>query len=351
MRARLAGRAARVTWVGLPAMLFGVAVLSPARLEAQAGSEARSTYSPPRTPWGDPDLQGAYTNSDESLIPMERPESLSGKTLDAISDAELAKLVEQRNLDREEADRQRWELRSPLHWFENHNPKNSRAWMVSDPPDGKIPAQIPEARARAAARAAVRKGRGEADSWEDRSMFDRCISRSVPGSMMPAIYGNAYQIQQGPGYVAILYEMIHEARVIPLGEGPQAGSPIRSYMGEARGRFEGNTLVVETRGFNDRVPYRGSSRDLVLTERFTPVGPKTVEWSVTFNDPATWVRPWTFGMHLTQVPDAEGPFEYACHEGNYAMFNLLAAAREEEKAAAGAKPAGGTKPAPAPQGR
>ena len=312
----------------------------------QTNAASRAPYSPPRTPWGDPDLQGAFTNSDESLIPMERPDALAGKTLDAISEAELAKLIEQRNLDREEADRQRWELRSPLHWFENINPKNSRAWMVSDPPDGKIPAQTAEARARAAGRAAARKGRGEADSWEDRSMFDRCISRSVPGSMMPAIYGNSYQIQQGPGYVAILYEMIHEARVIPLGDQPHVAPSMRSYMGDARGRFEGNTLVVETRGFNEKIQYRGSSQNLVLTERFTPVGPNTVEWSVTFNDPSTWVRPWTFGMHLTKVPDLEGPFEYACHEGNYAMFNLLEAARAEEKVAAGAKPAAG-----APQGR
>ena len=172
--------------------------------------------SPPRTPWGDPDLQGAYTNSDESLIPMERPETLAGEALDEITPEELARLNEQRNQDRIEADKQRWELRSPLHWFENHNPKNSRAWLVVDPPDGRIPPRRPKRSSAHAARAKARQGRGEADSYEDRSLYDRCITRGLPGSMMPAIYGNSYEIVQGPGFVAIGYEMVNELRVIPL---------------------------------------------------------------------------------------------------------------------------------------
>jgi len=283
-----------------------------------------------RTPWGDPDLQGSYTNSDESLIPMERPETLAGKTLDQVTPAELARLNDQRNQDRIEADKQRWELRSPLHWFENHDPKNSRAWLVVDPPDGRIPPTTAEAKQRASAQAAARKGRGEADSWEDRSLYDRCISRGVPGSMMPAIYGNSYQIVQGPGVVTIGYEMVNETRVIPLDGRPHAGSAIRSYMGDARGRFEGDTLVVETTNFNGRVPFRGSSDRLRLVERFTAVAPRRVEWSVTLDDPTTWTRPWTFAMLLTQVN--EPPFEYACHEGNYAMRNILGIARAQEAA-------------------
>jgi hypothetical protein len=282
-----------------------------------------------RTPWGDPDLQGAYTNSDESLIPMERPDALNGKSLSDISAADLEKLNEQRNENRVEADKQRWELRSPLHWFENHNPKNSRAWLVVDPPDGKIPAQTAEAKARATARAQARKGRGDADSYEDRSLYDRCITRGLPGSMMPAIYGNSYEIVQGPGYVAIWYEMVNELRVIPLDRRPHVASTIRSYMGDARGHFEGDTLVIETTNFTDKVPYRGSSENLKLTERFTMRAPGVVEWAVTFDDPHTWTRPWTFAMNLTQT--TEPPFEYACHEGNYAMRNMLKIAREEEK--------------------
>ena len=310
-------------------MRIAFAVLFSALIVASGLAQTRARYAVPRTPWGDPDLQGAFTNSDESLIPMERPDALKGRTLADITPAELATLNEQRNEDRIEADKQRWELRSPLHWFENHNPKNSRAWLVVDPADGKIPPQTAEASARAAARAKARQGRGEADSYEDRSLYDRCITRGLPGSMMPAIYGNAYEIFQGPGFVAISYEMVNELRVIPLDSRPHVGQTIREYMGDARGHFEGDSLVIETTNFTDKVPYRGSSDRLRLIERFTPIGPKTVEWSVTFDDPATWTRPWTFAMNLTRTE--ERPFEYACHEGNYAMRNMLGIARAEER--------------------
>jgi hypothetical protein len=204
---------------------------------------------------------------------------------------------------------------------------------VVDPPDGKIPPTTAEAKARASARAQARKGRGEADSYEDRSLYDRCITRGLPGSMMPAIYGNSYEIVQGPGFVAIQYEMVNELRVIPLDGRPHLSAAIRNYMGDARGHFEGDTLVVETTNFTDKVPYRGSSQNLKLIERFTPKSPGIVEWSVTFDDAATWTRPWTFAMNLTKT--SERPFEYACHEGNYAMRNILSIAREEDKAAAG----------------
>jgi hypothetical protein len=147
---------------------------------------------------------------------------------------------------------------------------------------------------------------------------------------MPAIYGNSYEIVQGPGYVAIWYEMVNELRVIPLDGRPHVASTIRSYMGDARGHFEGETLVIETTNFTNKTQYRGSSENLKLTERFTQRSPGVVEWAVTFDDPQTWTRPWTFAMNLTQT--TEHPFEYACHEGNYAMRNMLGIARQEEKA-------------------
>ena len=311
-------------------LVVAAAVLAAALCSAWLEAQTKGAYVAARTPWGDPDLQGDFTNSDESLIPMERPDALAGRALTDISATELDKLIEERNAAREEADRQRWELRSPLHWFENITPKNSRAWLVTDPPDGRIPPLTAEARARAAARAAARKGRGEADSWEDRSLYDRCITRGVPGSMMPAIYGNAYRIVQGPGFVAIGYEMVNETRVIPLDARPRLPASMRAYLGDARGRFDGTSLVVETTNFTDKTPYRGSSERLRLVERFTPVDDRHVEWSVTFDDPATWARPWTFAMTLTKVGADQAPFEYACHEGNYAMRNLLAVARAEE---------------------
>jgi hypothetical protein len=310
-------------------------VMAVALLLSVVQAQTSKPYSAPRTPWGDPDLQGAYTNSDESQIPMERPESLAGRRLDEITPQELARLNEERNQARAEADRQRWELRSPLHWFENMDFRNSRAWLVVDPEDGKIPPITAEAKERAAARARARQGRGEADSYEDRSLYDRCITRGLPGSMMPAIYGSSYEIVQGPGVVAITYEMVNESRIIPLDGRAHVGSSIRAYMGDARGHFEGDTLVVETTNFTGKVPYRGSSEKLRLVERFTPVAPQVVEWSVTLDDPATWARQWTFAMNLTKTEAR--PFEYACHEGNYAMRNILSIARAEEAAAA--KPA------------
>ena len=150
--------------------------------------------------------------------------------------------------------------------------------------------------------------------------------------MTPAIYGNAYDITQAPGIVAIRYEMIHETRVIRLDNSPVSGQ--RTHMGEARGRWEGNTLVVET--VNLRAPYRNGSANQKLIERFVPTAPGIIEWSMTINDPDTWVRPWTYAMRLTADPD-QPLFEYACHEGNYAMRNILSAARAEEARAAGQK--------------
>ena len=298
------------------------------------GKSSAPAFTAPRTPWGDPDLQGTYTNKDESGIPMEKPDGLSTRNNDQLEDSEFAEIVRQRNQQTAE--------RAPLaggvtgagptHWYENYNAKNSRLFLVVDPPDGKIPPETADAKRRAQARADARRGRGEADSWEDRSLYDRCISLSVPGSMTPKIYGNSYEIVQSPGYVAIRYEMVHETRVIPLDRRAHVGDVIRGYMGDARGWFDGNTLVVETTNFNPNVNNRGASDSLRLVERFTPVGPNTVEWSVTYNDAKTWTKPWTFEMRLTR-DDTQAIFEYACHEGNYGLRNILSAARAEERAA------------------
>jgi hypothetical protein len=226
----------------------------------------------------------------------------------------------------------------------------SQAWLVTDPPDGKIPPQVPAAGGRAQAQRGARRGRGPSDSWTDRSLYDRCITRGIPGSMMPAIYGNSYQILQTRDYVAIRYEMIHETRLIPLDGRPHSSSAIRSYMGDARGRWDGDTLVVETINFRDDGTFRGANgATLKLTERFTRVGPKTVKWAVTVADPETWERPWTFSMPLT-MDDSQPVLEYSCHEGNLGLRNILSAARAEEQRAA-ENPAPATAPAAAPRGR
>jgi hypothetical protein len=297
-------------------------------------------WKPARTAWGDPDLAGVYSNSEESGIPFERPAQFEGRRLEDITREELAQLNQAHQdatIERAANGNEEPNAHPQLFWWETLNPQNSRAWLVVDPPDGKIPPLSEAGRARAAARAEARRrsGRGTADSYEDRSLYDQCISRGLPGSMMPAIYGSAYEIVQGPGYVGIIYEMIHETRVIPLDTHPHLGTHIQTYMGDPRGHWDGNTLVVETTNFKDQSAYRGANGEtLRLTERFTPRGPHTIEWSVTVDDPATWTRPWTFAMNLTKKDESQRPFEYGCHEGNYGLRNILSGARADEAAAA-----------------
>jgi hypothetical protein len=330
----------RLSVMSTLAVVAAIAALGAVPLAGQAvgarpAVKAAKNYTPAKTPWGDPDLSGVYTNKDENGIPMERPGQFEGKNLEEVDDSEFAEIVRERN-----ASAQARAVgiggaetgAGPIHWYEHYDAKNSRPWLVIDPADGRIPPTTPEAQKRAADRAARRAGRGPADSYEDRSLYDQCITRGLPGSMMPAIYGNSYQIHQGQGWVAIRYEMIHETRIIPLDGRAHVSSKIPSYMGDARGHFEGNTLVVETTNF--REPNRGASAKLKLIERFKPVSANKVEWSVTFDDPATWARPWTFAMNLTNDPTQE-PFEYACHEGNYGMANMLGTSRFLERTGGG----------------
>jgi hypothetical protein len=295
-----------------------------------------------RTSWGDPDIQGTYSNGNESGIPMERPAEFAGKRLEDVTPAELAKALEGRHARTERtaatiggtADNDTGA--GPPHWYENYGAKNSRAWMISDPPDGQMPARTEEADRRAAAVRAARRGgdgyyTGPFDGPEDLTLYVRCITRGLPGSMMPAIYGNSYQVVQGPGYVAIRYEMVHETRLIPLDGRPHLSGNLSLHMGDARGRWEGETLVVDTTNFREASAYGGASRHLKTVERFTPVRPGILEWSITLDDPHTWARPWTFGMQLTRN-DAEPVFEYACHEGNHGLRDILSAARAGERA-------------------
>ena len=300
------------------------------------GAAARAEYSPPRTPWGDPDLQGVYTNADENGTPMEQPADLAGKRLEDFGEKEMAALRADRQKRAQSVARniggsaEEDTGAGPSHWYEHLAANNAQPWLVFDPPDGKIPPITAAAKERAAARQAARKGRGPADSWMDRSLYDRCISLGVPGSMTPMIYGNAYDITQGPGFVAIRYEMIHEARVIPVDNSRHLPSTIKNYMGDARGRWEGNTLVVETTNFHPLIAFRGASEKLKITERFTPLDANTIRWEIRFDDPDTWERSWAYAMPLKRNAE-HTPYEYACHEGNRGLANILSAARAEEK--------------------
>ncbi len=316
---------------------LSAAALCVVSLAAQSARPGTKPYVPAKTAWGDPDLHGTYTNKDESGIPFERPTQFAGKTNADVDDEELKELIAERAkaaVERAPGIGGAETGAGPTHWYENYGAKNSRAWLVIDPADGRIPPTTAEADARNAERARLRAAHGPADSPDDRSLYDRCITRGIPGSMMPAIYGNSYEIIQSPGWVAIRYEMVHETRLIPLDSRPHVRSKIETYMGDARGHFDGNTLVVETTNFKPASAYRNASDHLRLIEHFTPIGPKTIEWSVTMDDPHTWVRPWTFAMNLTK--DSSQPiFEYGCHEGNYGLRDILSAERAADKAARG----------------
>jgi hypothetical protein len=284
-----------------------------------------------RTPWGDPDLQGTYTNTYEASTPLERPDEFAGRTLGDISGDELAAM--RRRIQERTIGQFLGPEHAPDNWWQpNLNlDKGSQAWFVVDPPDGKIPPLTPEAQRRNAARAEARKksGRGPADSFTDRNLYDRCITRGLPGSMMPAIYGNQYEIVQAPGTVAIRYEMIHETRVIPITNAPLV-PPAPQHMGTSRGRWDGDTLVVESAGFRDESAYRqANGATLKLTERFSRIAKDKVRWAVTVDDPMTWTRPWTFSLPLTADDNAVP--SYDCHEGNYGLKNILSAARAEEQ--------------------
>jgi len=317
--------------------------VSPEARSPQPG--ARKKYAGPRTPWGDPDLQGTYTNKYEQSTPLERPEEFVGRHVEDVVGAELVDLLEKRNKQVIErpAGVGPFQFRDSLDVM-----KGSRAWLVVDPPDGRIPPMTIAAERRLGPPdpsldtgingilnqrrpTGSSFGDGPFNSQEDFSLWERCITRGLPGVMMPYIHGNSYQIIQAPGVVVIRYELTHDARVIPLDGRPHVGKGIRLEMGDARGRWEGETLVVETTNFKDRSTYRNANADVLrIVERFTRQAPDRIEWAVTVDDRTTWTRPWTFSMPLT-MNDREPVFEFACHEGNYAVPNILSAARAAER--------------------
>ena len=309
-------------------------LLAPTQMLAQA------RYTPAKTPWGHPDISGDYTNKDEANTPLERPDEFKGRDPRSFTQAELDELAKKRQTQAAAIAGGIGGAETgagPTHWYEHLRGTGNRPWLITDPADGKLPPMTPQALKHEAAVAALndaRNGEGRADSWLDRSTYDRCITRGLPGSMMPAIYGNAYQIMQTPDAVVIRYEMIHETRVIPLDGRPHVSKAIRGYLGDARGHWEGNVLVVETTNFTNRTHFgynnRYNSESFTLTERFTPMAPGRLQWEVTFNDPEVWTRPFTFAMPLTR-DDTQQIFEYACHEGNLGLEHILTAARAEEK--------------------
>ena len=304
------------------------------------------TYKTPKTPWGDPDIQGIWPGN--MGVPMQRPAEFGERAV--LTDAEFARRVSQAEAQAT-ADAQEFVAPGeavgtgpPSHWSERGVPSR-QASLIIDPPNGRLPALTPEAekvrREGRNGRPLAGEWRGQADSYEDMNIYYRCITRGLLGSMIPVVYGNGNEIIQAPGYVVIRHEMIHESRVIPLNAGPHPGPDIRLYMGNSRGHWEGDTLVVETTNFTDRVAigsngagYPGDpgyhSEALRVTERFTRTGPNSLRYEARIDDPKTWVKPWTILIPLERQNGYQ-LFEYACHEGNYAMSNILSGSRAAEK--------------------
>jgi hypothetical protein len=311
-------------------------VSAPLAGQRSAASKPAAAWTPPRTPDGQPDLQGMWTNA--TITPFERPAALADKPF--LTEQEAAAL------ERQAAERRARADDAPIPgnvgsyndvWFDSGTRVvgTRRTSLVIDPPDGRVPVKP-------AAEATRDRNLTNEDSYAWMSPWDRCITRG-PGRMFPAGYNNAYQIIQTPGYVVIVHEMIHEARIIPVDGRPHLDQSIRLWTGDPRGRWEGNTLVVETTNFNDKgwiatnaasarlrgVPHSDALR---LVERFTRADADTISYEVTIEDPNIYTRPWTVAIPLTR-DESYQIFEYACHEGNRAIENILSMARTAERRA------------------
>ena len=312
-------------------MIARVAVVALFVLHIALTAAPANDWTPRRTSWGDPDLQGTYNNNNEYAMPLERPDEFAGKRagdLTAVDIAEARRLAQQRML----AALPGGDVRGPDDWWLQNLDltKRSRVWSIIDPPDGKIPPLTPAGQIRAATRVRSSFVGGPFDGPEDLNFLERCITKGVPGAMIPSMYSNNYQIIQAPGLVVIRYELLHEMRMIPLDSRAHIGAKIRQHLGDSRGRFEGTTLVVETTNFKQASAYRNAdATTLRVVERFTPKSRDTIEWTATLNDPSTWTRPWTLALDLTRDPS--GVLFYECHENNYGLMNILKGARAEER--------------------
>jgi hypothetical protein len=326
--------------VVLTAVIMLDAVSIAGQAPAAARTNATATWTPPRTPDGQPDLQGYWSSA--TYTPFERPAELKDKEF--FTPEEAAAYAKRRD------DQFRNQAADAIHyddaiWQGENQAKgltSLRTSLVVEPRDGKVPPMTADGQKRAADRAAARRLIGPADSAQTRALSERCIIWPHEGPpMLPVGYNSNLSFVQGPGYVVVIQEMTHNARVISLDGRPHIGKGIQQYRGDSRGRWEGNTLIVETTNFTDKTAYRGSSPALKVTERFAPLDPNTIRYEFTIDDPATWATPWKAEYHMRRTNDMV--YEYACHEGNYGLANILRAQRVADEAAK-AKATGSTQP-------
>jgi hypothetical protein len=279
--------------------VFFVAAPVSAQTSSAKASSKTNTWTAPKTSWGDPDLEGVWTSDSVRGIPMERPAELAGKT--ELSDEEFAAKVKRDEETRARAENAEGAFRNDGAWLKKSFRQTS---LIVEPADGRRPPLRPDAQLRTAPRDRGSFGEGPFYGPEDFTLYDRCITRGVVGSILPVVYGNGNRILQTPGQVVISYEMVHDTRVIPVDGRPHVGSKIRQYLGDSRGRWEGNTLVVETTNFTDQTSIGNNgnglrhSADMKLIERFTRVEADVLQYEVTIEDPKTYTRPWKLSIPL-----------------------------------------------------
>ena len=327
----------------------GILVSLPAAAQYSPSSDRTSAI--PRTEEGRPDFTGIWTNI--TITPLERPQNLANKEFFTPQEAAQYEkdLVTNRNRDQRERGTQR-DVASAYNdfWWDSGTKvvKTRRTSIIVDPPDGRIPKLTPERQQALAARAKAVQARceqpgsgcqpenggqlGPADKASDRPLMERCLSFGTAGPpMMPSAYNNNYQFVQGPAALAIDVEMAHDVRHIPLDGSAHPPATIRQWLGDSRGHWEGDTLVVETTNFTDKTNWRGADQNLKVVERFTLTDPDTLLYRFTIDDPTAFTQPWTGEIPMLRAP---GPlFEYACHEGNEGMKGILSSARADEAAA------------------
>jgi len=318
----LAGTAAHLTAQSAPK--------PPSGAQPTKGTGSTKPWTAPRTPWGHPDLQGIWDNG--TTTSLERPKEFSDREF--LTDEELKERTEEvatRAEKRPNSALADVELAYNNEWWDRGAPLK-RTSLIVDPPNGRLPKLTPDGQKRVAAQEAYRKSRGPADSWTDRPLQERCILyHGVPP--FPTGYNNNYQIAQTPNYVAIRYEMMAETRIIPLDGRPALNPRVKQWMGNSRGRWEGDTLVVETTGYSDKTTFRfpAANDSLRVIERFKRVSKDEIDYRFTVDNPAMYSRPWTAVLPLVAT---EGPiYEYACHEGNYGIAGVLSGHRAQEKTA------------------
>ena len=287
-------------------------------------------YTVPKTPWGDPDLQGVWSSDDTSGIPRERPKEL-GTNLYQSDEAFAARVKQvEQGIKRGQND---------IGSFRNDFARRAfrQTSLIVDPPDGSMPAVTPEAQKRRASRDRGTFGDGPFNTTEDFTLYDRCITRGIVGSVLRVVYGNGNRIVQAPGVVAFSYEMIHDTRIMYTDGRPHIGQGIRQYLGDSRAKWEGDELVVVTTNLTYKTSIGGNGNGLrhsdkmVITERFKRVAADVLQYQFTVDDPVTYARPFTMSMPLTPL-DGGVLLPYECHEGNYGLPNALSADRAEDKA-------------------